>query len=128
MARERSIHARQRSAGDSSSGPDHTSVAQRRVRTADFSHFPPSPSTASIHQFLEHAGSGTTPSHRPSSSSNKEPSHNHASSNVTHSLLRGTQDGWSSMDEDAHAEVLRKLDGLSGRTKPLVRVRVVQIA
>ena len=115
--RERSIHARQLSAGDSSSGPDPTSVAHpRRVHTTDFSHLPPSPSTTSIHQFLKHAGSGTTPPHRPSSSSNKEPSHNHASPNVAHSLLRGTQEGWSSMDDDAHAEALRKLDGLSGKT------------
>ena len=110
-------HARQLSAGDSSSGPDPASVAHpRRVHTTDFSHLPPSPSTTSIHQFLKHAGSGTTPPHRPSSSSNKEPSHSHASPNVAHSLLRGTQEGWSSMDDDAHAEALRKLDGLSGKT------------
>ncbi|KAG9318300.1 hypothetical protein JVU11DRAFT_384 [Chiua virens] len=115
--RERGTHTRQLSAGDSSSGPDPTSTAHpRRVHTTDFSHLPPSPSTTSIHQFLKHAGSGTTPPHRPSSSSNKEVSHSHASPNVAHSLLRGTQEGWSSMDDDAHAEALRKLDGLSGKT------------
>lgn len=115
--RERNTHARQLSAGDSSSGPDPSSVAHpRRVHTTDFSHLPPSPSTTSIHQFLKHGGSGTTPPHRPSSSSNKESSHSHASPNVAHSLLRGTQEGWSSMDDDAHAEALRKLDGLSGKT------------
>lgn len=115
VERERNMHARQLSAGDSS-GPDPVSVAHpRRVHTTDFSHLPPSPSTTSIHQFLKHAGSGTTPPHRPSSS-NKESSHNHASPNVAHSLLRGTQEGWSSMDDDAHAEALRKLDGLSGKT------------
>ena len=115
--RERYTHSRQLSAGDSSSGPDPISVAHpRRVHTTDFSHLPPSPSTTSIHQFLKHAGSGTTPPHRPSSSSNKESSHSHASPNVAHSLLRGTQEGWSSMDDDAHAEALRKLDGLSGKT------------
>lgn len=117
VERERNTHARQLSAGDSSSGPDPASVAHpRRVHTTDFSHLPPSPSTTSIHQFLKHAGSGTTPPHRPSSSSNKESSHSHASPNVAHSLLRGTQEGWSSMDDDAHAEALRKLDGLSGKT------------
>ncbi|KAG6379088.1 hypothetical protein JVT61DRAFT_11524 [Boletus reticuloceps] len=117
MDRERATHARQLSAGDSSSGPDPASVAHtRRVHTTDFSHLPPSPSTTSIHQFLKHAGSGTTPPHRPSSSSNKDTSHSLASSNVAHSLLRGTQEGWSSMDDDAHAETLRKLDGLSGKT------------
>lgn len=115
--RERNTHGRQLSAGDSSSGPDPASVAHpRRVHTTDFSHLPPSPSTTSIHQFLKHAGSGTTPPHHPSSSSNKEPSHGHPSPNVAHSLLRGTQEGWSSMDDDAHAEALRKLDGLSGKT------------
>ncbi|KAF8558429.1 hypothetical protein OG21DRAFT_1595333 [Imleria badia] len=115
--RERNTHARQLSAGDSSSGPDLSSVAHsRRVHTTDFSRLPPSPSTTSIHQFLKHAGTGTTPPHRPSSSSNKESSHSHASPNVAHSLLRGTQEGWSSMDDDAHAEALRKLDGLSGKT------------
>ena len=117
VERERSTHTRQLSAGDSSSGPDPASVAHpRRVHTTDFSHLPPSPSTTSIHQFLKHAGTGTTPPHRPSSSSNKDSSHNYASPNVAHSLLRGTQEGWSSMDDDAHAEALRKLDGLSGKT------------
>ncbi|KAF9228620.1 hypothetical protein BS17DRAFT_772257 [Gyrodon lividus] len=114
--RERNVHSRQLSAGDSSSGPDLTHP--RRVHTTDFSHLPPSPSTTSIHQFLKHAGnvtSSTTPPHRPSSST-KESSHSHASSNVAHSLLRGTQEGWPSMDDDAHAEALRKLDGLSGKT------------
>ena len=115
--RERDTHARQLSAGDSSSGPDPASAAHsRRAHTTDFSHLPPSPSTTSIHQFLKHAGSGTTPPHRPSSSSNKESALSHPSSNVAHSLLRGTQEGWSSMDDDAHAQALRKLDGLSGKT------------
>ncbi|KIJ17231.1 hypothetical protein PAXINDRAFT_10082 [Paxillus involutus ATCC 200175] len=117
--RERNVHSRQLSAGDSSSGPDPPSlVHSRRVHTTDFSHLPPSPSTTSIHQFLKHSGnatSSTTPPHLPSLS-NKESSHSHTSPNVAHSLLRGTQEGWSSMDDDAHAEALRKLDGLSGKT------------
>ena len=78
-----------------------------------FSHSPPSPCTTSVHQFLKHAGSGTTPPHRTSSSSNKELPHSHTSPNVTHPLLHGTQEGCSSMDDDAHAEVLPKLDRLS---------------
>ncbi|KAF9239619.1 hypothetical protein BU15DRAFT_74473 [Melanogaster broomeanus] len=117
--RERNVHSRQLSAGDSS-GPDPALLTHpRRVHTTDFSRLPPSPSTTSIHQSIKHAGSATsstTPPHRPSSSSNKEPSHSLTSSNVAHSLLRGTQEGWSSMDDDAHAEALRKLDGLSGKT------------
>jgi hypothetical protein len=32
------------------------------------------------------------------------------------SLLRGTQEGWSGLDDDAHADALRKLDGLSMKT------------
>ncbi|KIL00634.1 hypothetical protein PAXRUDRAFT_129338 [Paxillus rubicundulus Ve08.2h10] len=112
--RERNVHSRQLSAGDSSSGPDPPPLVHpRRVHTTDFSHLPPSPSTTSIHQFLKHSGnatSSTAPLHIPSLS-NKESSHSH-SPNVAHSLLRGTQEGWSSMDD----ETLRKLDGLSGKT------------
>jgi dual specificity tyrosine-phosphorylation-regulated kinase 2/3/4 len=78
-----------------------------------FSHLPPSPCTTSIHQFLKHSGSRTTPPHRPSSSSNKELPHSHTSPNVSHFLLRGTQEGWSCMDDDAHVEALPKLDGVS---------------
>ncbi|KAH7889868.1 hypothetical protein F5I97DRAFT_1801876 [Phlebopus sp. FC_14] len=126
MDRDRLTHSRQLSAGDSSSGHDAVPVMHaRRVHTTDFSHLPPSPSTTSIQHFLRHAGSTTnttTPPLRPSSSSNKELSHQRPQShlrtspNVAHSLLRGTQEGWSSMDDDAHAEALRKLDGLSGKT------------
>lgn len=39
----------------------------------------------------------------------------HSSPSVAHSLLRGTQEGWSGLDDDATAEALRKLDGVSGK-------------
>lgn len=39
----------------------------------------------------------------------------HSSPNVAHSLLRGTQEGWSALDDDATAEALRKLDGIYGK-------------
>lgn len=101
-------HARQPSAGSSSSS--HGEVASsRRVHTSDFSHLPPSPSSSSIQQFLRHTSNGSTAS---------SPLHNaqRDSHNVAHSLLRGTQEGWSDLDDQATAEALRKLDGLSGRS------------
>ncbi|KAJ7763675.1 hypothetical protein DFH07DRAFT_812740 [Mycena maculata] len=74
----------------------------RRVH-ADFSHLPPS-STSSVLDFLKHQGPGVsqTPPIR--------------TFNVAHSLLRGTQQGWSGMDDEATAEALRKLDGISGKS------------
>lgn len=39
----------------------------------------------------------------------------HSSPNVVHSLLRGTQEGWSGLDDETTAETLRKLDGISGK-------------
>lgn len=118
---ERDHHTRQPSAS-SSSGPDPALASHSsRVHAPPL---PPSPSTTSIHHLLRHAGGApttttttTTPPTRPSSSHKDlaHPSHPHSSS-VVHSLLRGTQEGWSSMDDDAHAEALRKLDGLSTKT------------
>ncbi|KAM6500735.1 hypothetical protein JOM56_003749 [Amanita muscaria] len=35
---------------------------------------------------------------------------------VAHSVLRGPQEGWSELDDEATAAALRKLDGLSGKT------------
>src|SRR6202034_3425695 len=82
------------------------------VHTTDFSHLPPSPSSSSIQQFLQHtisANSAAAPLHQ---SSRDASGH---SANVAHSLLRGTQEGWSGMDDETTAEALRKLDGLSGK-------------
>lgn len=39
------------------------------------------------------------------------------SPSVAHSLLRGTQEGWSALDDEATVEALRKLDGLSGLSR-----------
>lgn len=87
----------------------------RRVHTTDFSHLPPSPSSTSIQQFLNNAP--TTPSAQVASlqRSSKDNLRTHSSPNVAHSLLRGTQEGWSALDDDAAAEALRKLDGISGK-------------
>ena len=118
-------HTRQLSAGSSSSSHDAALHAHsRRVHTTDFSHLPPSPSTTSIQHILRHAGSATSttnPPLRPSSSHKdiaqpQAASQAHSSPNVAHSLLRGTQEGWSGLDDDAHADALRKLDGLSTKT------------
>ncbi|KAG2149278.1 hypothetical protein DEU56DRAFT_781420 [Suillus clintonianus] len=122
---EREKHTRQLSAGSSSSSHDAALHAHtRRVHTTDFSHLPPSPSTTSIQHILRHAGSATSTTNPPlrPSSSHKDmtqpqgQSQAHSSPSVAHSLLRGTQEGWPGLDDDAHAEALRKLDGLSMKT------------
>ena len=87
-------HSRHSSIGSSSSH-DHG----RRIHTTDFSHLPPSPSTSSIHHLLK----GTV-------------NVMHSPSNVAQSLLRGTQEGWSGMDDEATIDALRKLDGLSSKS------------
>lgn len=87
-------HSRHSSIG-SSPNHDHS----RRVHTTDFSHLPPSPSTSSIHHLLKGSGNMV-----------------HSPSNVAQSLLRGTQEGWSGMDDEATVDALRKLDGLSSKS------------
>lgn len=87
-------HSRHSSVGSSSSHDPG-----RRVHTTDFSHLPPSPSTSSIHHILK----GT-------SNVMQSPS------SVAQSLLRGTQEGWSGMDDEATIDALRKLDGLSSKS------------
>lgn len=87
-------HSRHSSIGSSSSH-DHS----RRVHTTDFSHLPPSPSTSSIHHLLKGTGNIV-----------------HSPSSVAQSLLRGTQEGWSGMDDEATFDALRKLDGLSSKS------------
>ena len=88
----------------------------RRVFT-DFSHLPPSPSSTNIlPQFLR-SPSESVPAAPIASAESKPPMPTHHSSpSVAHSLLRGTQEGWSGLDDTSTAEALRKLDGLHGRT------------
>ena len=109
-------HQRQISASSSSSGHGDAHPS-RRVHPSDFSHLPPSPSSSSIQQFLKQGGTGsktTSPSHHPLKE--KESSSHLPSNVVAHSLLRGTQEGWSDLDDQATMEALRKLDGLTGRS------------
>ncbi|KAJ7470446.1 CMGC/DYRK/DYRK2 protein kinase [Mycena latifolia] len=108
-ARASERHSRQASTSSSSSTLADNA---RRVHTTDFSHLPPSPSSSSILTFLK-PGSGV--SQTPPLVSRDLPQ-SHPSPNVAHSLLRGTQEGWSGMDDEATAEALRKLDGLSGKS------------
>ena len=102
--------AKQPSAGSTTSSNVSDSHHPRRGHATDYSHLPPSPSSSSIQHFLRHSG-GTAPS-QPSlpHSSSKDNLQSHPSS-VAHSLLRGTQEGWSALDDEA----LRKLDGLTGK-------------
>jgi hypothetical protein len=122
---EREKHTRQLSAGSPSSSHEAALHAHsRRVHTTDFSHLPPSPSTTFIQHILRHAGSATSTTNPPlrPSSSHKDMAQPqgqplpYSSPSVAHSLLRGTQEGWSGLDDDAHADALRKLDGLSMKT------------
>ncbi|KAF8964084.1 hypothetical protein BDZ97DRAFT_1919317 [Flammula alnicola] len=107
-------HVRQTSASSTSSnvGDNHY---QRRVHTTDFSHLPPSPSSSSIQQFLRNTVNASTPQAPSLHRSSKDNLQTHSSPNVAHSLLRGTQEGWSALDDEATAEALRKLDGLTGK-------------
>ncbi|KAI0822652.1 hypothetical protein BC628DRAFT_655469 [Trametes gibbosa] len=102
-------HSRQTSGGSSSSSHGEP-LHSRRMHNSDFSHLPPSPSSSSIQQFLKQGGN--------TSSSASSPLHTqpHLASNVAHSLLRGTQEGWSDLDDQTTMEALRKLDGLSSKT------------
>lgn len=77
-------------------------------RTHDFSHLPASPSTPPVHPSTRASGPNAT---GPSPSSG-----HHSTASVAQSVLRGTQEGWSGMDDSATVEALRKLDGLSGRS------------
>lgn len=103
-------HSRQISASSSSSSHGEP-LHSRRIHT-DYSHLPPSPGSSQIQQFLRHASTGSTSGQV---SSPREQT-THAAANVAHSLLRGTQEGWSDLDDQATVEVLRKLDGISGRS------------
>lgn len=112
-------HTRQTSTGSSSSNidPGHS----RHAQTSDFSCLPPSPSSNSIQHLLCPPSNATNPTVPPASNSqsshpsSKDNLHAPSSSNVAHSLVSGTQAGWSSLNDEAAAEVLRKLDGISGK-------------
>ncbi|PVF99135.1 hypothetical protein CPB86DRAFT_784142 [Serendipita vermifera] len=105
----RERHARRSSA--SSSNGQIVELSHSR-RTHDFSHLPPSPSSTALQHILKNTtvNHGGTPSPLPAQGSVG------SSSSVAHSLLRGTQEGWSGLDDSATAEALRKLDGISGRS------------
>ena len=106
----RERHARRSSASASlASSSSKEGDSSHSRRTHDFSHLPASPSTIAIQP---HARGNPGPS---AAESSPNPSH-HSTASVAHSLLRGTQEGWSGMDDSATAEALRKLDGISGRS------------
>ena len=107
---ERHVRRASASAATSSSPPASQVIDARR--THDFSHLPPSPSSTALQHILKNTSvnHANTPSPLPGQGSVG------TSSSVAHSLLRGTQEGWSGMDDTATAEALRKLDGISGRS------------
>jgi len=107
-------HVRQTSTGSTSSNPPDSLYA-RRLNPTDFSHLPPSPASSSIQQFLRHPPPTSPPQYSPSVHSPRD-APLHASASVAHSLLRGTQEGWQDLNDEATAEALRKLDGLTGKS------------
>ena len=88
-------HARQVSAASSITAGFNEAHVLRRGPSNDFSHLSP-PQSATLEPIA------------------KSGSQSHSA--VAHSVLRGPQEGWSELDDEATAEALRKLDGLSGKT------------
>ncbi|KAG8788753.1 hypothetical protein FRC20_002555 [Serendipita sp. 405] len=116
-------HVRRSSASAAASSPAPQSETAHSRRTNDFSHLPPSPSSTTLQHILKstsinHTGAPSSPPAHASVGS---------TSSVAHSLLRGTQEGWSGMDDSATAEALRKLDGISGRSLK-ARSSVISVA
>lgn len=124
-------HTRHASASASASASSSSDAPSRRTLNhghPDFSHLPPSPSSSSIHPFLRtnpnpvpsaiataNANANATSGANPASTGVITPP-THMSPSVAHSLLRGTQEGWSALDDQETVEALRKLDGISGKT------------
>jgi dual specificity tyrosine-phosphorylation-regulated kinase 2/3/4 len=110
----REEHTRRASASSSSSSLEAGVAASSRRHHADYSHLPPSPSSSSIQHLLRspptpNSGARIKPASSPSA--------------AAHSLLRGMQEGWSGLDDHATVEVLRKLDGVSGKSmKPRLSI------
>lgn len=109
ISKERHVRRSSASAASTSSPPSQETTFNKRAH--DFSHLPPSPSSTTLQHILK----STTVNHTGTPS----PLPTHATvpstSSVAHSLLRGTQEGWSGLDDSATAEALRKLDGISGK-------------
>lgn len=102
-------HNRQTSAGSTTASQTLT----RKTSVGDSKGNPSSPVT-STHTRRTSGPSIRASSEKLSSARDKDAL---ASPNVAHSLLRGTQEGWSSLDDEATAEVLRKLDGIGISSK-----------
>ncbi|KAI5124025.1 hypothetical protein M0805_003856 [Coniferiporia weirii] len=103
-------HSRQQSTGSSSSfQADHN---RRSLSNGEVNSISSSPS-ASTNQWRRATGPTVRLSSEKLSLSKDKDAH--SSPNVAHSLLRGTQEGWSALDDDTTAEALRKLDGIAGK-------------
>ncbi|KAG8830934.1 hypothetical protein FRC17_004043 [Serendipita sp. 399] len=118
-------HVRRSSASAATSPAAPQPEASHSRRTHDFSHLPPSPSSTALQHILKNTSVNHSSAPVPSS----PPTHASvgSTSSVAHSLLRGTQEGWSVMDDSATAEALRKLDGISGRSLK-ARSSVISVA
>ena len=99
-------------------------MANVGVFIPDFFHLPSSPSSSLIQHFLHYVAGNAASG--PSSPDVLRPS-----PNVAHSFLRGTQEGWSGLDDEAAEEAPRKLDGISVksiRTQASIGVSVNPLA
>lgn len=88
----------------------------RRGLSSRESSIPKSPTRSTSNLALAKTKSSLTTHHVGSTTSVHKEKDALNSPRVAHSLLRGTQEGWSGMDDEATAEALRKLDGVSGKS------------
>jgi dual specificity tyrosine-phosphorylation-regulated kinase 2/3/4 len=104
-----------RSASGHSQQGSTSSIETRRIFSSDFS---PQPSTSSVASTrLRHTepATGNTSGEGETQQRSQAPAQ-HPSPSVAHSLLRGTQEGWSGLDDATTAEALCKLDGIPARS------------
>lgn len=95
----------------------HDGVHQhRRGASSRESSIPKSPTRSISNLALTRSKGSLTTHHVGSTSSVHKEKDSVNSPRVAHSLLRGTQEGWSALDDEATAEALRKLDGVSGKS------------
>ena len=104
-------HLRQQSAGSPSARHESELQARRLTGSNEVVNRPMSPLSRA--QSLRKSSSGVLAAQN---SALQVKDHNPASSSVAHSLLRGTQEGWSALNDEAAVETLRKLDGLTTKT------------
>ena len=103
-----------RSASGHSQQGSTSSIETRRIFSSDFGPQPSASSVASTR--LRHTETATGNTSGEGETQQRSQPAQHPSPSVAHSLLRGTQEGWSGLDDATTAEALRKLDGIPARS------------